>query len=430
MNEIRKYQYMHPARGEYLQSLLQGAAKAGVIGVSQVKNIQVGLLSLLSKQIEKFTFGESSSVKAEDAQNLLQSICYSIGMALKEKGDVSNAVELLEKENVEVLFNKGNELIKFYIEDAKRLWTKVKSESLQISNQAYSDTIFIGIKEFFDSYDWRFSAHDSNGSIDYPLSYDEMDLTGVEYIHEYLRHLDMENVFCARFDGESIDCLMRGYSKYFKEDLINVYEMVLTNLLGRSMLDYPLNVLDISESDRELLSKQLLEQEENDLEEKLEQAFYKIINFIGISNPDTAEYLKKALCNISVRIKQNTSLEKLGKIFITLLKEDDGKIISEYVDGNQMGDEELRLLIEEIKDCRYLSDKIAMVSKSVKSLSDLFEILNECFFEGEYDKVFKLLDKYEIAELKKRVVENRIDLSIEYDWQKAFLQFADNEHNI
>ncbi|HEX2925619.1 MAG TPA: DUF6179 domain-containing protein [Ruminiclostridium sp.] len=424
MDKIQRYQHIHPVRGEYLQSLLQGAAKAGLIGASQVKKIQVGLLNLLSRQIEKFTFGESSSVKAETAQSLLQSICFSIGLALKNGGDTFCATEMLEKENVDELFNKGNELIKYYLNDAKRLWSKIKAESPRISNLAYNDTIFEGIKEFFNSYDWRFTAHITNGSIDYPLSYDEMDLTGVEYIHEYLSHLDMENTFCSRYDAESIDCLMRGYSKHFEEDLINVYELVLTNLLGRSILGCGLNQLDISKEEREILSVLLYGQENKEIEAKLENAFYDVINFAGITDANVTEYLKKALNNISARIKQNKRIQRLDRIFITLKEEEKETGISGFVDGSQMEDEDLRLLIDEIKDCRYVSDKVAMVSNSVKSLSDLIEVLNECFFEGEYNNVFKLLDKPEIIELKKRVLESQTGPNPEYDWQNAFLLWS------
>lgn len=425
MDAIQKYQHIQTVRSEYFQSLLQGAAKEGIIGSNQVKKIQMGLLGLLSRQIEKYTFGESSSVTAESAESLLKSICFSISVALKCQENVVIASELLEHESVEELFEKGNELIRYYFEDAKRIWIKIKTEGPKISNLAYNDTVFIGLKEFFDWYDYRFSAHGIKGSLDYPLSYDEMDLKGIEYIHEYVTHLDMENVVCSPYDAHSIESLMKGHSKNFREDLINIFELVLTNLLGRSMLGYTLDRLDISEEDRTWLLVQLNKVDETVFVQKMERAFYEVLAFVNVESQATIDYFKITLKNIISRVKHNINLGKLDKVFITLYEEEDENLISGYVDSNKMEDEALRVLIDEMKDCRFLDDKIAMVSQSIKSLDDLSEVLNECFFEGEFENVFKLLDKREIQELKKRIVENKNDDSSSfYEWECALLRFA------
>ncbi len=424
MDAIQKYQHIQTVRSEYFQSLLQGAAKEGIIGSDQVKKIQVGLLGLLSKQIEKYTYGESSSVTAESAESLLKSICFSVSLALKCQENVIIASELLEHESVEELFEKGNELIRYYFEDAKKIWIKIKTEGPKISNLAYNDTVFIGLKEFFDWYDYRFSAHEIKGSLDYPLSYDEMDLKGIEYIHEYVTHLDMENAFCSPYDAHSIECLMKGHSKNFREDLLNIFELVLTNLLGRSMLGYTLDRLDISEEDRAWLLVQLNKVDETVFVQKMERAFYEVLSFMKVESQATIDYFKITLKNIISRVKHNINLGKLDKVFITLYEEENENLISGYVDGNKMEDEALRVLIDEMKDCRFLEDKIAMVLQSIKSLEDLSEVLNGCFFEGEYESVFKLLDKREIQELKQRIVENKTDSSSFYDWECALLRFA------
>lgn len=424
MDVLQRYEHIQTVRSEYFQSLLQGAAKEGIIGSDQVKKIQVGLLGLLSRQIEKYTSGESSSVTAESAESLLKSICFSISVALKCHGNIVIASELLERESIEELFKKGNKLIRYYYEDARRLWIKIKTEGPKVRNLAYNDTVYKGLKNFFDWYDYRFYAHEMNGSLDYPLSYDEMDLKGIEYIHEYVTHLDMENVLCSSYDAQSIECLMRGYSKYYREDLINVFELVLTNLIGRSMLGYKLDRLDISEEDKEWLLIQLKNVEESVLVQKMEQAFYEVLSFMKVESQATIDYFKITLKNIISRVKHNIDLGKLDKVFITLYEEEDETSISGYIDGNKMEDGDLRVLIDEMKDCRFLDDKIAMVLQSIKSLDDLSEVLNECFFEGEYESVFKLLAKQEIQELKKRIIENKTDLDSLYDWEDTFLKFA------
>ena len=60
-----------------------------------------------------------------------------------------------------------------------------------------------------------------------------------------------------------------------------------------------------------------------------------------------------------------------------------------------MDNEKLRDLINEIKSCRFVSDKVAMVKQEVKSIGDLVEVLNICFWEEEAVALFKAFSKEE-----------------------------------
>ena len=57
--------------------------------------LKVRLLELLAKRTDKYTMGESSSVKVETAQELLNSICYTLGIDLN-RISVSLIQELLK----------------------------------------------------------------------------------------------------------------------------------------------------------------------------------------------------------------------------------------------------------------------------------------------------------------------------------------------
>ena len=68
-----------------------------------------------------------------------------------------------------------------------------------------------------------------------------------------------------------------------------------------------------------------------------------------------------------------------------------------------MPDEDYREFIEELRSCRYLSDKIAMIKEKMKSFDDLEEL----FLDGELsekviNEITKNLQKVEIEELQKR----------------------------
>lgn len=441
MNDIQKYEQIDSTkliREEYFESLLIEATDKEVMSLDEVRGIQLGLLTLLSEKIERYTSKESSSVRIENAQNILTSINYTVSMALKATGDVDSAVYMLKTEAIEGIYSKGTEVIKDYFEKAKFLSDKLRADDFTINNYAYYDTVHKGIPMFFSFYDWKFAANDTTGSIDYPLSFDNMDISGVEYIYEYLYHLSLENKCCSRFAPSDIELLMKRHSRHYKEDLINLYELVLSNLLGRSLLGYSMKELDITGADREMLKMQLEGLNSEEIDAKLYSAFEEIMYDMNITESSDKEYLKKVLPDLVFRIKQNLSMQKLQKVFIPLhiTEVADNVIIEDrFVDGAQMEDEKLRELIAEISGCRKLSDKLLMVKTYVKSIADLKEVLDVCFFADEFTEVFKLLDTRELGVIKHLLEEEQRQNFLtdncdnEDSWKNEFIKYIKKHKN-
>jgi hypothetical protein len=442
MHDIQKYGQIDSTvliRQEYFESLLIEASDKGVIDQDRMTDIQLGLLTLLSRNVDRYTSKESSSVRVEDAESILKSINYTISMALKAAGDAEKAVYMINTEDIQTIYSKGIEVINKYFENAKLISDKLRSDDFSINNYAYRDTVHKGIPMFFSFYDRVLAASESAGSIDYPLSFDNMDISGVEYIYEYLYHLSLENSICRRFSPSEIESLMKCHSKHYKEDLINVYELVLSNLIGRSLLGYGIEELDIDNTDIVTLEKQLEKMISAEIDEKLYLAFEQIMCDMNITDDYDRDYLKKALPDLAFRIKHNLSVHKLQKIFISISGHQDtgvGMVEDSFVDGVQMEDEELRNLIDEISDCKNLKNKVSIVRDNVKSIADLVEILEVCFFEGEYIEVFKLLDTRELIVIKHMIEEEKkqnflIDsLNYEDSWKGSFMQYIQNMRSI
>lgn len=78
----------------------------------------------------------------------------------------------------------------------------------------------------------------------------------------------------------------------------------------------------------------------------------------------------------------------------------------QYTDGEAAQDDALRALIEELHDCRSAGEKAALVKASVRSLRDMVEVLDVCFWEEEGAALFALLNKAELA-LLYHFVQNR-----------------------
>ncbi len=404
----------------YFQSLVKEGNERNVLSNRQVENIQINLFSLLKDYVNRYTSYESSSVRTEKAQQLLESICYTIGAYLKTVQGVKNQMELLNSGNMKELFYSGLNLLKEYVEESKLLLKNLQSEALRINNLAYYNTIFTGIPEYFRDCDIKYAPQDGAGSIDYPLAIDITDLEGIEYIKEYLLRLSMENTFCKHFNESSIEQLLNGYHTDYPDLLINIFEITLINVTGLVLINKDIYQLNITESDRYLLKIKLDSLTADQLQEQLKQAVLELYNVMKIDNNKLLQYMLKAVYPISRRLIQLLSMDKLEMMFISF-KDIKTNKEPDFQDGEMMEDELLRDLIEEMQDCRYTSDKITLIKNKVHSLGDLIEVMEVCFYGEEFNEIFKLLSETEISALFGYFNDEE-----EKEWQNALLKYRED----
>jgi len=349
--------------------------------------IEVKIWNLLGKRTERYTMGDSTSVPIEIAEELLNSICFSLGLELRE---VMNVKEVLMEEDINDLLKASWSKIDSLMERGKKLLETVRKSSPNIGNISYNDTLN-EIDKFFNKYDYRFFAHKIDCSIDYQLSNPISEkLQGIEYINEYLKALLIENEFCICFAKDSISYILNSYCSDYKELLINIFEPILTNAIGLDILGGDVLTLGISALQRETLLGIFRNLSKTEILVKLRSSAKSICDILGIVDNEKIEYIQKTAVNIYPRIEVGLSVGNIDNIFLSFKYDEDLKE-SEFIDNDTMDNERLRNLINEINDCRFISDKIAMVKEAVNSLSDLVEVLNLCFWEDEALELFKTL---------------------------------------
>lgn len=86
-----------------------------------------------------------------------------------------------------------------------------------------------------------------------------------------------------------------------------------------------------------------------------------------------------------------------------------------------MEDKKLRALIEEIKSCRFIEDKLIIVHNEISSLEDLIEILNNCFWGDEISKVINSFTEEEKLILKYYLDNKEDSMESNTDWEKVLL---------
>lgn len=196
----------------------------------EIAALQSRLLELLGEEILYYTGGKSSSVPAETAQSLFESMLYCIKAYL---GTLPDPYATLKTVDVQQLFVQGLYLVRQYEEESRQLWEEAKKTRVDTDLMVYNHTLDDYFREFFKSYNPRFQAHiiPGMGFLDYPLYRDDTDATGILYIRSYLNELIKENKFCAQYGKNHIRALLFTHGAKHHLDyrimLVNIMELLL-----------------------------------------------------------------------------------------------------------------------------------------------------------------------------------------------------------
>lgn len=154
---------MEEERQNKLLTLTQQAVIDGMLSPEDIAAIQSNLWRLLTERTQRYTMGESSSVRMETAESLFQSILFSLQYYLKS---TQKNIACLKEEPLDALLKKSWKVIESQMERGKLLLKRVTETAPGIENISYRDTIS-ELNIFFKQYDFRFFAHAIPCDIDY-----------------------------------------------------------------------------------------------------------------------------------------------------------------------------------------------------------------------------------------------------------------------
>jgi len=201
----------------------------------EIAEIQSHLMQMLGDEILRYNHDQSSSVPVEQAQILFESMLYCITAYLNTQPDPQNA---LKTRKLEELYQSGLDLVKQYVNDSHLLLAEAKLTRIPTDLIAYNHTIDSEIDLLLQGYDARFKAQyttelSTMAIISYPLLKDDLSITGILYIKNYLTQLIKENKFCSQFSKNYIRSLLLTYGVQYHSDyhdlLVNIPELILAN---------------------------------------------------------------------------------------------------------------------------------------------------------------------------------------------------------
>ena len=190
------------------------------------------LLSLLAKQTERYTMGESTSVTVETAQELLASFWHTLTVAMDESH--TPYTRLLTDDLLPVV-KRGQTILQDRLAKTKRLWEGVCQTAPGIQNFYYVDTLR-GIGDYFQHYDLYFFSHQKPPCIDYPLLMPVSEsLQGLSYTEQYLKHMLAENLILHQFETAEVIRLLKAIAPDYQGFYLNLCEQPLTNAIGSAL---------------------------------------------------------------------------------------------------------------------------------------------------------------------------------------------------
>lgn len=385
----------------YFQSLLEKAYISQLLSEVELEKIQFDCLALLAKKSERFNGGDSSSIRIEKAQDILASIMFTIGVALKAYPNPDDAVCAVQSIGVEAIYTKGRKRIDILVEQTRKQHLLLVSHLMQTNNVFYSSTIVDGIKGFFKLYDADFAAQEIHITADYPIYNKIKRLLGIEFIMQYLKQLYFENMFCTHFSHEDIHHLLCGYDERYENLLLNIYELVLASALGCILADAPANLLEITPEIQSLLYHQFSGKEHPKIKQMLHDALSKLSETLSFSD-SLILYVKQSLYQLATAIESAIKAENLERVFIVpKYPEDNPKLIISY--GEKMDNELYRKVLTEFMNSESMVDKINIMKNQINSLADLEDLLLDAELNAdEIIIILKSLSPAEIVTLMKK----------------------------
>ncbi len=408
---------LHTGAGHYLAALLDAGERADRISPEQASRIRLDMEQMLTDMAVRYTFGASSSMPAERAQSLLSSAVYGIGLALAHCDDSDTALERLLTSAPDALRRQGLSVIDRLMCRCRGRLITLQASSIT-HNRAWLDTIRHGLPLFFSSYDAVYAAHETPGSIDYPLCVDLNRFSGIEYIDAYTERLCIEAAFCERWPQSEIDALLRGHSPGWRELLINVFDRVLTNALGRVLCGKDTSCLDLTAGDRTYLAAKLGALSASRLRAMLGVSLGRL----GLDEA-AFQYAKAALPEIAASVTTALVSDHLETVFVTPALPQSPS--AAYTDGPRMDDDAFRTLTDAVRECRHFSDKQALIRRHIRSLSDLADLLGAgCLFGGEFAALFAGLDALTMEQLAALIPADPFHATAaEQEWHTALTAY-------
>lgn len=423
-----------------LSVLNEGVRNASISNVEK-ESFLLQVMNILKDLIMRYTNGQSTSVTVETAENIMRSILYCIDAGLKNLNETEADIEALKSDHINQIYDKGLEIVTACFNESKLIYENIRSSRLKVGLEIYDLTIDEAFPKFFEKYGAVFDAHNTMSSIDYPLLFDDISVSGIFYVRRYLETLDIENEFCNLFPEQEIIKLLTIYGNIYKIDytktVTNIFELVMNACFFSVISNGSTQELFISSIQYDILVKKLSEINLLKLNLIINEAINKLISDMNIKGTILSEYIERYKTILETRLKFAIETKSINKI---ILLEDVIPTTTEqtiFIDRDKMMNEDFSELVDRLISGLDSATKIKIIRSEIYSMEDFIDVLEaDCLFGDEYALLFSELSNQELSLLAKIIFsdemrDDKMDLSktisVEIDtgilWHEYMLEF-------
>ncbi|MDP4119082.1 MAG: DUF6179 domain-containing protein [Bacillota bacterium] len=270
-------------------------------------------------QSEKYNGLDSTSLTIEKAQELLESLLYTISMVAA----VDNvAMDEIFQKDLPSVIRRGQEILIEKRKSVKVEWELMWRDMPRIQNAYFFETLKnLGL--FFKRYEIYYEAHQIPCSIDYWLLCPISDqVKGISFIEEYIHRIQIENDFLKQFDINLLVNLYKSSIPDYEETLFNLCDPALTNAIGLTLLGQDARTLDITCEQRKKIVSSLTEKSIEEIDLLIKNAVSCICAELNMIDECEKTYLRNAVSGLSARIETAVRHGDLSHVFISFLPKD------------------------------------------------------------------------------------------------------------
>ena len=210
--------------------------------------------SLATERLRRRWFVGESPWRDDDAACSTCEVAFGSSLPAWEVVERLASVEYVLDEDcgLAAQFDRGVERIRHKAEQARALWSQVRASVPRPTSRSMLDTLK-SIGRSFDLYDPVLSAHVVPCDIDYQLALPVPDsLLGIDYVHEYLRRLSIENSLLVRVEPGALTSLLDSWVPDWRDLVANLYEPVACALLKSTLMANAAEAVCLDDSSRQV----------------------------------------------------------------------------------------------------------------------------------------------------------------------------------
>ena len=257
-NALANGQGIDPQRlrpGDYFASLTEEALACGLLTEDDLARLQAQLPGLLRRMAAEYAGEGCGSLPVETAGEMLRSLQFVLGAALKGYAASEQAAIALKERPLNELYDEGLCRVRQKLRTVRLLQRRIQSRLFQTPNGFWRSTIEGGVNGFFRLYRPEFVAHEIHITADYSPLLGRPALQGVEFMERYLQEIDGENAFLRAFPPRAVHRLLLGLSREYASAPVNLFEPVCLSALGLTLCGRSPLALDLTPDEVEKLAR-------------------------------------------------------------------------------------------------------------------------------------------------------------------------------